>query len=123
MTQEDKAKAYDELIKDIKRIIFNHEGCKLYNLLEKQSKQKQEINYPKFIFSDVLTLQCCIETIKKVQEDKVLYEQLQSLHDKLYDAYQFEKQNEEKSQGESAYTSNKSITEFANNYSHIIWEN
>lgn len=63
MTQEDKAKAYDELIKDIKRIIFNHEGGKLYNLLEKQNELPN-----------------------------------------------------------SAYTSNKSITEFANNYSHMIWE-
>ena len=40
MTQEDKAKAYDELIKDIKRIIFNHEGGKIYDLLDKQDEQK-----------------------------------------------------------------------------------
>ena len=42
MTQEDKAKAYDKLINDIKRIIFNHEGAKLYNLLDKQGEQKPE---------------------------------------------------------------------------------
>lgn len=65
MTQEDKAKAYDELIEDIKRIIFNHEGGELYNLLGKQGEEKLS---------------------------------------------------------NSAYTSNKSITEFANNYSHMIWE-
>lgn len=42
MTQEDKAKAYDELIKAIKRIIFNHEGGDLYNLLKKQGEEKPE---------------------------------------------------------------------------------
>lgn len=67
MTQEDKAKAYDELIKDIKRIIFNHEGG-IYNLLD-QIKKKSEEDLPI-----------------------------------------------------SVYTSNKSITEFADNYSHMIWE-
>jgi hypothetical protein len=40
MTQEDKAKAYDELIKDIKQIIFKHEGGKLYNLLETINEEK-----------------------------------------------------------------------------------
>lgn len=65
MTQEDKAKAYDELINDIKRIIFNHEGGKLYNLLE----QKDEQELPN-----------------------------------------------------SAYTSNKSINKFADDYSHMIWD-
>ena len=33
-----------------------------------------------------------METVKKVQEDNKLYEQLQSLHDRLHDAYWLEKQ-------------------------------
>lgn len=64
--------------------------------LEKQDKQKQEANYPKFEFNDILALQCCMETVKKVQEDKELYGQLQSLHNRLYDAYQLEKRGEQK---------------------------
>jgi hypothetical protein len=59
--------------------------------LEKQEEQKQETNYPKFTFNDVLALQCCMETVEKVQEDKELYEQLQSLHSRLYDASQLKK--------------------------------
>jgi len=38
-----------------------------------------------------------METVKKVQEDNKLYEQLQSLHDRLHDAYWLEKQVELKS--------------------------
>ena len=63
---------------------------------EKQGEQKQEANYPKFDFNDILALQCCMETVKKVQEDKELYGQLQSLHDRLYDAYRLEKQGKKK---------------------------
>ena len=63
---------------------------------EKQGEQKQEANYPKFDFNDILALQCCMETVKKVQEDKELYGQLQSLHDRLYDAYRLEKQGNHK---------------------------
>lgn len=65
MTQEDKAKAYDELIYNIKRIMFSHEGCKLYDLLKKQSETKLP---------------------------------------------------------DSAYTSNKDINKFADEYSHMIWD-
>lgn len=61
---------------------------------EKQGEQKQETNYPKFEFNDILALQCCMEIVKKVQEDKELYGRLLSLHDRLYDAYQLEKQGE-----------------------------
>ena len=61
--------------------------------LEKQGKN---ISLPKFTFDDVLALQYCMETAKKVQEDKELYEQLQSLHDRLHDAYWLEKQSEQK---------------------------
>lgn len=64
--------------------------------LEKQGRQRQETNYPKFDFDDVLALQCCMETVKKVQEDKELYKALSILHDKVYDAYHFEKQGKSK---------------------------
>ena len=58
--------------------------------LEKQGDK------PLFTYDDILALQCCMETSKKVQEDKELYEQLQSLHDRLHDAYWFEKQGQQK---------------------------
>ena len=57
--------------------------------LEKQGEQK-----PLFTYNDILALQCCMETSKKVQEDKELYEQLQNLHDRLHDAYWFERQSD-----------------------------
>ena len=38
-----------------------------------------------------------MESIKKVQEDKDLYEKLNDLHGMVYDAYQLEKQGEQKS--------------------------
>lgn len=40
----------------------------------------------KFTFDDVLAIQCCMETAKKVQEDEALYNKLLELHNKLYDA-------------------------------------
>ena len=69
--------------------------------LEKQGEKKQESNYPKFDFDDILAIQCCIETVKKVQEDKELYDKLLSLHSRLHDAYWLEKQGN-KPQGKSA---------------------
>jgi hypothetical protein len=60
--------------------------------LEKQGEQKTQVHFPKFTFDDVLALQCCMETVKKVQEDKELYEQLNLMHSKVYDAYLLEKQ-------------------------------
>ena len=65
--------------------------------LKKQGEQKKQVHFPKFTFDDVLALQCCMETVKKVQEDKELYKQLNLIHSKIYDAYQFEKQNEQAS--------------------------
>lgn len=62
--------------------------------LEKQgNSSKKCLNLPHFTFDDVLALQCCMETVKKVQEDKELYEQLQNLHNRLHDAYWLEKQD------------------------------
>ena len=58
--------------------------------LEKQGDK------PLFTYDDILALQCCMETSKKVQGDKELYEQLQSLHDRLHDAYWLEKQGRQK---------------------------
>ena len=60
--------------------------------LEKQSNSQ----LPTFTFDDVLALQCCMETVKKVQEDKELYSQLQSLHARIHDAYWLKKQGEQK---------------------------
>lgn len=60
--------------------------------LEKQGN----IQLPTFTFDNILALQCCMETVKKVQEDKELYSQLQSLHSRLHDAYWLEKQGEQK---------------------------
>ena len=68
----------------------------IFAWLEKQGEQKQETNYPKFTFNDVLALQCCMETVKKVQEDKDLYEKLNDLHGRVYDTYHLEKQGEQK---------------------------
>lgn len=45
---------------------------------------KQDVNYPRFNFDDVLAMQCCMGIVK---EDKELYEQLQNLHDRIHDAY------------------------------------
>lgn len=64
--------------------------------LEKQGEKDSQVICPTFTFDDILALQCCMETVKKVQEDNELYKQLQSLHDRLHDAYWLEKQGEQK---------------------------
>lgn len=63
--------------------------------IEKQDKQKKQVHFPKFTFDDVLALQCCMEIVEKVQEDKELYEKLNLIHSNIYDAYWFEKQGEQ----------------------------
>lgn len=45
-----------------------------------------------FTLDDVLVLQYCIETIKEIQEDRELYEKLNLIYNKIYDAYSLEKQ-------------------------------
>ena len=40
----------------------------------------------KFTFDDVLAIQCCMEIVKEIREDKALYDKLLNLHSKLYDA-------------------------------------
>lgn len=59
-----------------------------------QKKNINNVHFPKFTFDDVLALQCCMGTVKKVQEDKELYEQLNLIHDKIHDAYWLGKQGE-----------------------------
>ena len=138
MTQEQKAKAYDEAIerakafnkrwqgvqaidselalKELKEIFTefkesederirkeiisalkyaNHKGVydKHIAWLEKQGNKDTQV-IPTFTFDDILALQCCMETVKKVQEDKDLYEKLNDLHGRVYDAYHLEKQGE-----------------------------
>lgn len=65
-----------------------------YNI-EKQDKQKKQVHFAKFTFDDILALQCCMETVNKVQEDKELYDKLNLIHNKMYDAYWLEKQGEQ----------------------------
>lgn len=62
----------------------------------KYGEQKKQVHFPKFTFDDVLALQCCMETVEKVQEDKDLYEKLNDLHGRVYDAYHLENQDEQK---------------------------
>lgn len=62
--------------------------------LKKQGEQKKQVHFPKFTFDDILALQCCMVTVKNVQEDNELYEQLNLIHNKMYDAYRLEKQGE-----------------------------
>lgn len=83
----------------------------MMRLLGKQGEQKQEANYPKFDFDDILALQCCMETADKVIGDKALYEKLKSLHSRLHDAYWLEKQGEQP-QGKSRRDAVKSLQSF-----------
>lgn len=70
-------------------------GKHLANMwLEKQGEQKKQVHFPKFTFDDILALQCCMVTVKNVQEDNELYEQLNLIHNKMYDAYRLGKQGE-----------------------------
>ena len=77
-------------------VIEGVEIAEIVTWLEKQGFNKEQTNLPCFTFDDVLALQCCMETVKKVQEDKELYEKLNDLHSKVYDAYQLKKQGEQK---------------------------
>lgn len=70
-------------------------GVTKEDMLAWLEKQGENVSLPKFTFDDVLALQCCMETTKKIQEDKELYEQLQSLHDRLHDAYWLKKEGEQ----------------------------
>lgn len=60
--------------------------------LEKQCKKDVQVILPTFTFDDILALQCYMKTVKEVQKDEELYNQLQSLHDRLHDAYWLERQ-------------------------------
>jgi len=82
--------------------------------LEKQGEKSQDASYSKFDFNDVLALQCCLETVKKVQEDTELYEKLNQLHSKVYDAYRLEKQGESDETKAKRYLINKGYPVDAN---------
>lgn len=60
--------------------------------LEKQGEKDSQVICPTFTFDDILALQCCMETVKNIQENKELYEALLLLHDKVHSAYHLEKQ-------------------------------
>lgn len=49
----------------------------------------------KFTFDDVLAIQYCMEIVKKVREDKALYDKLLNLHGRLYDACHIDAASEE----------------------------
>ncbi len=78
--------------------------------LEKQSEKDSQVIYPTFTFDDILALQCCMETVKKVQEDKDLYEKLNDLHGRVYDAYHFEKQGEQSNNEEAEKEKNDYVS-------------
>lgn len=59
-------------------------------------KQGENISLPKFTYDDVLALQCAMGAARKVQKDEELYEQLESLHDRIHDAYWIIRQGEQK---------------------------
>lgn len=83
-----------ELINFAKSSLAGFPQCEKYIAwLEKQGNKDSQVILPQFTFDDILALQCCMETVKKVQEDKDLYEKLKDLHGRVYDAYQLEKQN------------------------------
>ena len=62
--------------------------------IEKQGEQKKQVHFPKFTFDDILVLQCCMVIVRNVQEDNGLYEQLNLIHNKMYDAYRLGKKVE-----------------------------
>lgn len=87
----------EKIRKEILDYIDKATGCKSWVAwLEKQEDKDSQVKLPTFTFDDILALQCCMETVKKVQEDKGLYEKLNDLHGRVYDAYHLEKQGEQK---------------------------
>ena len=84
-----------EFCKDIWTFIPNEKAHKYIAWLEKQGDKDSQVKLPTFTFDDILALQCCMETVKKVQNDKDLYEKLNDLHGRIYDAYYLEKQGEQ----------------------------
>jgi hypothetical protein len=83
----------EKIRKELIRAFKSMNSIKVWNGIERTNilawLEKQG-DKPLFTYDDILALQCCMETSKKVQGDKELYEQLQSLHDRLHDAYWLE---------------------------------
>ena len=63
--------------------------------IEKQDKKDDKVIFPKFTFDDILALECCMKMAEKEEEE--LYKQLQSLHNRVHDAYWLEREKEQKS--------------------------
>lgn len=53
--------------------------------LEKQGEKDSQVILPTFTFDDILALECCMKEVEK--KDEELYNQLQSLHNRVHDAY------------------------------------
>ena len=83
---------------DLSQFALEYTFADMLAWLEKQGDKDSQVKLPLFTFDDILALQCCMETAKKVQEDKDLYERLVSLHDRVHDAYHLEKQGEQNPQ-------------------------
>lgn len=66
---------------------------KIVSLLEKQGKKDSQVIFPTFTFDDILALECCM---KEVEKDKKLYNQLQSLHNRVHGAYWLNREEEQK---------------------------
>ena len=90
--------------KNLEDAVVNSNWAKVYAFmkmkLEKQDEKDSQVTLPQFTLDDILALQSCMKTAKEVQEDKDLYEILNDLHGRVYDAYQLEKQGN-KPQGKS----------------------
>ena len=84
-------------VQELAKKLCSEYSQKLYNsTVISKSSQNEKISFPTFTFDDIIALQCCMETAKKVQGDKDLYEKLNNLHNKVYDAYYLGKQGEQK---------------------------
>lgn len=61
--------------------------------VEKHGKNDSQAIVPTFTFDDVLALECCRKEVEKEEE---LYNQLQSLHNRVHDAYWLNREEEQK---------------------------
>ena len=98
LKESEDEKIRRKLIKALKECGFTHFNEEFtvqeaLAWLKKASQKDVQVILPTFTFDDILALQCCMKTVKEVQKDEELYNQLQSLHDRLHDAYWLKKQN------------------------------
>lgn len=65
-----------------------------YNWLKSfKDKYKDVVIFPTFTFDDILALKCCMKEVEKEEE---LYNQLQSLYNRVHDAYWRNREEEQK---------------------------